>query len=281
VPWPGAVAVLSSPEADAGYRLDRVLERPSVMGLTESEMPAAAVGLWDHGPELLVRLPHGALESRSAAALLSGANVAAIGTGGPGGWEVFQFRKARLVAFGLWALSERLRGQRGTEGEMRGPWPAGSLVVLLDGGPFQPDLPPEARGEARSYRIGPARRSMDDPSYVVVEAAAEGIGLRPYAPVHLTLRREGDLHRFGWTRRSRIEGDLWAGEVPLGEAREAYAVRLVVGRAVAAEEETDRSFFDLTERRRADLGLTGGYRIEVAQLSDRFGPGPRAVLAVT
>jgi hypothetical protein len=273
VPWPGAVAVMSSP-VDAGYRLNRLVERPAIVGVTEGEMQAARPGVWDEGPDLAVRLPFGSLATAGMDALLAGANAAAIGDGSPAGWEVFQFREAALDPQrpGVWLLRGRLRGQRGTEGEMRSPWPAGSLFVLLDGGLSQIDLPAEARGELRHYRYGPADRPIDHESYSHAEIVAQGIGLRPYAPAHLTLTEEGGERVLRWTRRSRIGGDGWEGEVPLGEQREAYRVRALSGATVVAEAEVAEARWILAP------GLTGPLTLEVAQISDPWGPGAASVL---
>jgi hypothetical protein len=273
VPWPGAVAIQSSP-VDAGYRLNRLVERPALVGVTQSELPAGRVAVWDHGPALLVRLPFGSLSTVSTTELFAGANAAAIGDGSPDGWEIIQFRDAELVGPNLWALRSRLRGLRGTEGTIPAAWPAGSVVVFLDGGLVQVELPPEARGSDRHYRIGPARRPVDHDSYVYRKVAVEGIGLRPFAPVHLRLAAGPNGAEARWVRRTRVEGDAWQGEVPLGEQREAYLLRVHQGGAVVHEEEVDRP------RATIPNGLTRPYRIEVAQISDRWGPGAAAVLDV-
>ncbi len=106
-------------------------------------------------------------------------------------------------------------------------WPAGSYFVLLDGAPEQIEMNEAQRNIARHYRIGPARRGYDDPSYRHEVRAFEGVGLKPLSPVHLRARTQGDGSvALGWTRRTRIGGDNWDGlDVPLGEEREAYLLR--------------------------------------------------------
>ncbi|MGB1035052.1 MAG: baseplate multidomain protein megatron, partial [Primorskyibacter sp.] len=47
-PWPGTVALYGS-AFDAGYGLDLVLDRPSVVGVTQTVLPAGPVGLPDRG----------------------------------------------------------------------------------------------------------------------------------------------------------------------------------------------------------------------------------------
>jgi hypothetical protein len=44
------------------------------------------------------------------------------------------------------------------------------------------------------------------------------------APVHVKAARGDDGVTFTWIRRTRIDGDSWVGEVPLGEDSEQYAL---------------------------------------------------------
>ena len=271
LPWPGRVAVYSAPGSD-GFALETVLDTPATMGLTETPLDAAPAGLYDRGPALRIKLVRGALASATEAALLAGANTAAIGDGSAEGWEVFQFRDASLVAPDTWELSMRLRGQRGTDGVMPASWPAGSLFVLLDASVPQVPLAESARGVARTWRYGPAARPASDPSFTEVTAAFRGVGLRPYPVAHLA--RTGP-HSVGWIRRTRIGGDSWDGlEVPLGEAREQYLVRVVAGAEELRSTTVTFPAFTYGAAERGADGVTGAYRIEVAQVSEVFGPGP-------
>ena len=84
------------------------------------------------------------------------------------------------------------------------------------------DLAAAERGLDRHYRIGAAHLPFDDASYVHAVFAGQGVGLRPYAPVHLQAVADGDV-AVSWVRRTRVEGDVWLSyEVPLGEDREAF-----------------------------------------------------------
>ena len=181
-PWPGTAALYAS-DADADYALDTLIAAQATVGVTETSLAPAAPGRIDRGAGLSVRMRNGTLESVSDAALLGGANLCAIGDGTPDGWELFQFREAELIAPGTYALRHRLRGQLGTEGAAA--WPAGSILVRLDGVPRQIGLAEAQRGQDRHYRIGPGGRPVDDPSYGHAVLAFDGLGLRPYAPVHL------------------------------------------------------------------------------------------------
>jgi hypothetical protein len=80
-------------------------------------------------------------------------------------------------------------------------------------------FPPPRGVLARHWRVGPARRALDDPSYVERVLAFDGIGLRPLRPVHLRAAGAGPDLAVRWIRRGRIDADSWSGlDVPLGEA---------------------------------------------------------------
>ena len=281
-PWPGAVAVFAS-EEDADYRLNAEILARSTVGVTTSALAAGPVGLYDRGGAVTVRLTGGALSSVSDIGLLTGRNLAAIGDGEPGNWELFQFRDAELVAPGTWALSHRLRGQLGTEVFMPASWPEGSWFVLLDGAPQQIALALAQRGVERHYRIGPALRPLSDPTYLHEVRAFAGNGLRPYKPAHLRTAwgPGGDL-TVGWIRRTRIDGDSWEGyDVPLGEESELYLVRVLSDGLVRRETTTPVSGWVYTAAERVSDGLSAGsFEVQVAQVSTLFGPGPFNAVAV-
>ncbi|MFM1864012.1 MAG: hypothetical protein RLZ26_2534, partial [Pseudomonadota bacterium] len=236
LPWQGDVALWES-ESDQGYRLNGLWSAPATVGVTLSDLAAAPPGIWDRGPALRLRLGRGTLASAAEAAVLAGGNALAIGDGTAGRWEVLQFRDAVPVAAGVWDISMRLRGQAGTDGVMPPVWPAGSTVVLLDGAARQIAFASAERGLARSYRIGVAARGIDDRTAIRRVEVFQGVGLRPYAPAHLRLRRAAGALEFGWIRRTRIDGDGWAAEeVPLGEAFEAYRLRVLRDGATLREE---------------------------------------------
>jgi len=273
-PWPGSVAVWSAQE-DAGYALNLSVTTPAVVGRTESVLSAGRSGLWDRGEPLRVRIFAGVLSSASELAVLNGANAMAIGDGSTDRWEVFQFATATLVAPETYDLSLRLRGQLGSDALMPAAWPVGSRVVLLGGALSQIELASSARGLARHYRIGTAARGYDDPAVVHQVAAFAGIGLRPYAPVHLAAARipNGDL-ALHWIRRTRIDGDSWMSvEVPLGEDHESYLVRVFRGGELVREQVVAVPEWLYPTALQVDDGLSGAFRIEGAQVSDRFGPG--------
>ncbi|CAD0185276.1 hypothetical protein RUESEDTHA_02162 [Ruegeria sp. THAF57] len=279
-PWPGGAAVYSAP-TDEDYVLEQFVSGQAVIGLTESPLMRSTAGVWDEGAPLNVQLIDGVLESRPRSALLSGANLAAIGDGTPDNWELFQFADANLQGQGTYALSGRLRGQFGTDAIMPEVWPEGSVFVLLDPRVMQTGLLRSERRLAKHYRIGPASRGYDDPSFVHQVEAFNGNGLRPYAPVHLRVRRSGAGDTFSWMRRTRIDGDDWAGiDVPLGEESEAYLIQIRAEGSLVREELVQISGWTYASGAKLADGVSGSYTVQVAQVSASYGPGLPAFLTV-
>jgi len=279
-PWPGTVAVYGS-SSDEDYSLDRVLDRRSVIGVTEQPLLRAAPGRVDRGEALAVRLTSGSAVSVGDDGLLSGKNLMAIGDGSPDGWELFQFRDAVPGGDGLFLLSHRLRGQLGTDADMPAVWPVGSYVVAMDGGPEQIGLTPAQRLLSRHYRIGPARRDYTDASYEHQVHAFAGIGLRPYAPVHLRVSDQGGDLAVTWVRRTRIGGDGWEGtEVPLGEEAEAYRVRVMQAGQLVREVTVSSPEWVYSAADQVADGGVAGRRVEVAQVSALYGAGAVGVVAL-
>ena len=278
-PWPGAAALWSS-ASDDGYVQNLLLRDAATLGVTQAPLAAGPVGRRDRANVLSVRLTSGSFASAGDLALLNGANVLAIGDGSSDLWEVLQFQTATLVAPRTWELSGLLRGQAGSDALMPPVWPAGSYVVRIDGAVRQVALDPSARRLARHYRVGPAMRGYDDPSYVHRIVAFDGIGLRPLSPVHL--REDAGADRtYSWIRRTRANGDSWEfEEVPLGEAAERYRVRVLQGGAVIREAEVTAPVWIYGAAEMADDALTGAAEIRVAQISDVFGAGLAARLAI-
>lgn len=273
-PWKGSVAVWSSDGGD-GYRLAARAEVASVLGVTENPLAAARPGLWDRAGVLRVRLSQAGLSSAAMSSVLNGRNLVAVGTVGADDWEVLQFAEAVPVAGTTWELRGLLRGQCGTDGIMPEVWPAGSAFVLLDGTQPQLRLSAGEAGLSRRYRIGFAALGPDGPDVVVREGAFAGIGQRPYPVAHLRLNEEAAGTRITWIRRTRIGGDSWQGlEVPLGETREAYVLRIRQGAQVLREIEVSSPTFLYTAAMKAVDQAGAQWRVEVAQLSDAFGAGP-------
>ena len=280
-PWPGQMAIWSS-ATEAGFKVNTLVERPAFIGITETDLSRGASSRWERGPALRLRMGRGDLASAEELSVLAGANAIAIGDGSPDNWEIIQFREAVLVAPATYEITTRLRGQLGTDGIMPDVWPAGSLVVVLDGGLKQISLPQSARGLARNYRIGDASRGYDAPGVVAKAEAFDGIGLRPYSVCHL--RKSGSVGSdidLAWIRRTRIDGDSWQSvEVPLGEESESYRVQIRNGAVLLREVNTTSPEWTYTVAMQGADGAGPATRIEVAQVSTSFGAGPAVALTL-
>lgn len=280
-PWSGDVAVYSSRDGTS-WRLDDVLSQPAAMGQTLNPLPVAAPGLWDRGGGLEVRLVHGALSSVDEPTLFAGGNTAVILDAAGTTSEVFQFRDAELVGPDTWSLSMRLRGQKGTDATMPTEWPAGSTVVVVDLALRQLAETPGPLEAARRYRIGPASKPVDHRAYVDITHPASGLALKPFRPAHARAVRDaaGALN-VTWIRRSRVDGDNWTlADVPLGEAFERYRIRLFAGGTLRREVVLTAPGWVYSAAEQNADGIGTACTIEVAQISDRVGPGHLARMEI-
>ncbi len=125
--------------------------------------------------------------------------------------------------------------------------------------------------------VGSALRPIGDPSWRSRAIAFQGNGLRPIRSAICVRVRGVGRDRRSWTRRTRIDGDIWgSGDVPLGDAAESYAVQVVVGGQVRRDVQGRFGELVLFRGRQsaARWMARGGFLGPFAQVSDRFGPGP-------
>ncbi|MGQ3357149.1 MAG: GTA baseplate fiber-binding domain-containing protein, partial [Phreatobacter sp.] len=251
------------------------LERPSLMGRTLTPLGAGRPWLWDRGASLTVELVGGALAGQPEAAVLGGANALALAHP-DGGWEVLQFRDAVLLAARTYALSQLIRGQRGTE-HLTGPVPPGASVVMLDGPLVPLGSGLDLVGRPFRYRIGSSVLLAADPAVAEVEATADMTALTPFAPVHVRARREAEGIRISWIRRTRLGGDGWdVAEVGLGEAAERYllTIRAADGAPLRSVETAAPAHLYPAADEAADFGAPqAALRLSIAQVSAVAGPG--------
>ena len=91
----------------------------------------------------------------------------------------------------------------------------------------------------------------------------------------------GSAVTLAWIRRTRIDGDPWAdGEVPLGEDFERYVLRVRQGATVLRQVEVTTPGWTYGLPDQTADGVAAGAVVEVAQISERFGPGPYAVVTL-
>ena len=227
---------------------------------------------------LTVRIEGDTPQSRTVAAVLAGANTVAVET--PLGWEIVQFRRADMVGEGIWRLSDLLRGQFGSEGEMRAGATVGGVVTFLDARPQRVQV---AVGEQRlplTWRAGPIG-TPGGPAVAETILGFTGLHARPWSPARLKCRRHGNGSiDVGWVPRSRLWGDSWDGEDRASDPLR-FRVRLADGDAVRREiEVTDLQVFWSAEQIAADFpdGVDGHVTVSVAQWGDGYGWGQEASL---
>ena len=110
---------------------------------------------------------------------------------------------------------------------------SGARVVWLNQGVADMPLSAGFLRESVSFPCSANGREGD-----AAELTYIGRHLRPLTPVHVKASREGGSVTLNWIRQTRINGDSWAGEVPLGETEERYLVQLFDDEALLLEAET-------------------------------------------
>ncbi|MEM8772631.1 MAG: glycoside hydrolase/phage tail family protein [Pseudomonadota bacterium] len=273
-PWPGAVALYRGRGA-ATPQLSGLASARAVMGRLASALPPASSGRWDER-SIDVGLSFGTLSSRSAEEVFAGANLFAVASA-TGAWEVAQFREAALQPDGTWRLSGLLRGQAGSEAEAMVGAPAGARFILMTRAVTQAAFPVDLRDLALDWQAGPETEIPDTENFTNKTLQFSARGLKPLSPVRLRARRNGGDILFSWVRRTRIGGDTWEGEVPLGEQSERYILRIFDGETVIREAETTAPGYVYAA---ADIasdfgpqGPGGTVAFSVAQISDAVGEG--------
>lgn len=280
-PWPGAVAAWESTDGLSYSRAGLALA-PTLTGETLDDLPAGPTARW-HNVSFRVQLYGGALSSVSDTVLFSGANAAAVQRA-DGAWDVVQFANVELVGDRTYLLSRLLRGQAGSEWAMAAPLAAGAPFVLLDANVVTIASGLDALERTLQLRVVAAGRDTGDPSALALTATPHATALRPLAPVHVKAKRDGSGVTFTWIRRTRIDGDTWEGEVPLGEDSEAYVVDILDGGDVVRtlNASTSVALYAAVDEL-ADFGAAqSSLNVRVTQLSATVGRGftSEATLAV-
>jgi len=271
-PWPGPVTVWSSNDG-LSYRQAGLALAPSVVGQTLDDLPAGPTARWQRAA-FRVQLYGGALNSVADTALFGGANAAAVQRA-DGAWEVMQFSGAELVADRTYLLSRLLRGQAGSEWAMGAPLAAGSPFVLLDQHVVTIASGLDALERSLQLRVVMAGRDHGDATALALSATPQATALKPLAPIHLNAVRKAGGVDFSWIRRTRMDGDTWVGEVPLGEANEQYALDVLSGsNVVRSLTSTTPSVIYASADEISDFGAPqASLHVRLTQLSATVGRG--------
>lgn len=279
-PWPGPVAVWSSPDGGSFSQAALALA-PCTVGETLDELRPGPTARWQNAG-FRVRLYGGALASVSETAVFAGMNAAALRRD-DGAWEVIQFANAELVGERTYLLSRLLRGQADSEWAIGTPLATGAPFVLLDR-----NLVPVASGlgaleRTVQLRVVAAARDYADPSALALAVTPQAVALEPLAPVHLRARRDASGVTFSWIRRTRIDGDGWTGEVPLGEQSEQYALDILSdGNVVRKLTVSAPSVLYPAAAELADFGAVQSVlHVRLAQISATVGRGIAADVTLT
>jgi hypothetical protein len=282
-PWPGGVAFYRSPST-SGYTLNVAAVACAAIGVTQWGFYAGPTGRFDNGNVLGVKMYTGQLTSVDDIALLNGANMAAIQTSA-GIWEIIQFGTATLTAPGYYTLSHLLRGQYGTEAAMLNPTPSGAQFVILDAAIVETIMTAADRNLAYNWKFGPASFDIGDTSYTTVTQAFTGVGLRPYAPCHITGSRDGSGNlTLAWIRRDRDPAaDSWDSlDIPMSEVSESYQIDIVSGSTVKRTLTAISPTATYTAAQQVtDFGATqSSVAVRVYQISQTFGSGSPSAATV-
>ncbi len=268
-PWPGSIALYSAAQ-DSDYTLQEIIIEASTLGVSKTPLTRGPSGIWDRQAGFEVQLINGALTSVEVQSVLSGRNTFVIGDGSADLWEVVQFQEAIPTGDRGFVLRGLLRGQAGSRGLMPDIWPSGSRIAVMNGAPAQITVPSASRNIERHFRYGPAKRPIGDASFRYDIFAFKGNGLRPYPVAHLHAKDLNVGVELTWIRCTRIDGDIWSDtDVPLGETQEKYLVRVLQDGITLREETVTEAQWQYD----ADVP-DGPYRVEVAQVSERYGAGP-------
>ena len=274
-PW-RAFDLFAGPSAEA-MTLRATAVDPATVGQTLSVLPPGPLHRFDRATRLTVRVEGGVLSSAADAAVLNGANAIALKANN-GEWELIQYLDAELIARETYVLSGLLRGQAGTDLAMGSGADVGAAVVVLNRDLIRAGVSQSERGLPLVWRAAPSGGPPGGLAMAEVAFTWNAMQARPFAPCHLKADTLGDgTLRFGWIRRARIGGDPWtAGEVPLGEATEAYRLDIYDGagvvRSYAASLPT-ASYPPADQAMDFPSGLPHPLMVEVRQGSDSYGWG--------
>lgn len=198
-------------------------------GFTLSKLANVEPGLWDYESKLSVRLldPTQVLYSYSQSEVLQRpVNAALIDN------EVVQFARAVDKGFGMWELSEFLRGQRGTEWAIPEHDVGGRFVYLNRAAMDRVTHNQSLLNLAARYR---ALSLNDDPENAEdIWFTNTGNSLRPYAPyVRRADRDDTGAITLEWLPRVRQNGGFINGqETVIDQPFERYEIDVMNGAAV-------------------------------------------------
>lgn len=239
---------------------------PGQFGSLTTDLVAGPTGRLIHSDSLTLHMRRGQLASAPLQDVLAGANALALQT--DIGWEVIQYLNAELIGPNEYRLSGLLRGQSGSDGVMAQTVAAGAQIIALGAGLVPIALSNDLRGAPINLTASTALGYEE-----ALNFDYQAVQLKPLSPVHIRARRNGDSLHLSWIRRSRLGADDWASlDIPLGEAVEAYQVRLMDDGGVIYETTTATTACTI-DLNALTLGDNKELTVEITQTSQRCGAG--------
>ena len=239
--------------------------QPLRLGALLTDIPPGPTAYFDRASGFEILMAGGGLSSQSEDAVLAGANRFAVET--PQGWDILQAANLTLIGPNRYQCNQILRGV-GSEGYSRDGVASGARIVWLDGGVQTLNVNPDYIGETLSLTATAAGKQNEPSDYVY-----KGSHVKPLSPVHLSAKRDGETLSLNWIRRSRVDADSWQGDVPLGEDRERYRVRLWDDETLVEEAEVSQPTYQST--------APNVTHIDVVQGSDLVGWGAEAKILIS
>jgi len=235
----------------------------AVMGLVDAALPAGSATLIDdiHAVQVTLLAEGMELNGADEAALALGRNLCLVGR------ELIQFTHVVQTGAASFRLEGLRRGLFGTEWAMASHVEGENFLLLEEDRLAEPLAAhggvPEIGGSVRIAAIGVGD---SEPSDALLTITGEAVA--PPSPVHVTARADGaGGWIIGWTRRSR-NGWRWTSgtDVPLGEDRESYELRLWAGATELRRIVTDQSIWTYDAAAVAEDMGAGELAVEVRQV---------------
>ena len=223
--WPGGELFSSSDNGQTWTDVQGFSSPGPAIGTASNTIGAVNNALIDTASVLNVTLVSGDLFNVSESAMFAGSNWFAYGVDGR--WEIIAAKKCTLIGVETYAISDLLRGQRGTEWAM-GLHVIGDHLIELDSSSVAfIGASLNSIGSAKTYRGVTIGRTLDSASDTAFTYG--GVNLKPLSPIYLN----GNRHPINkdwyieWVRRTRV-GGAWRDYVDasMGEASESYEVEI-------------------------------------------------------
>lgn len=256
------------------------VDQPATVGTLVEPLAAGVVNRWDEVNAVVARVEGRAPASLGEVAVLGGANAVAVETSV--GWELLQFRRATLVGQDVWRLEGLLRGQQGTEGEMRAETGVGATVVFLNEGVARATLSRAERDLPLIWRAGPRGTAPGGAGFAEAAVTVRGLHHRPWPPARLTVSPVAAGLAVTWVPRVRVDGDAWDRE-PVEVEPRRFRVRVLDGEVERRAVEVEDLAWVYEAAVMADDfpgGFGEGVRVAVGQWGPAYGWGSESHVAL-